>query len=464
MEDAARINQTFPRKWVTIASVALLGIGGVAIYLPLRSPSTPTTPAVTTITPKIQTVTALGRLEPDGEVIQLKASTSTQESRIAELRVQEGDEVKAGDIIAILDSRDRLQAQLEQAQKDVEVAKARLEQVKAGAKSGDLAAQKAQISRLQAQLQGDEAAQKATLQRIQAEWEGERSAQEATVSRIQAQWEGESTAQAATISRLRAELNNAEAEYQRYQQLYAEGAISQSSFDSKQLNVETSRQKIAEAVANLDRINRTAKEQIIEAVANLDRINRTAKEQIIEAEVTLSRIQSTGSQQISQARSQLESLAEVRPVDVQVAQTEVNQAIANVKQANANLAQVYVRSPQDGVVMDIHTRAGEVVSNQGIIELGRTQQMYAIAEVYQSDIQKIKLGQTAKITSEALPEILTGTVERIDHKVQQQSVINTDPSENIDARVVEVHVRLDDNSSQTAAKFTNLQVQVEVEL
>ncbi|MGB3191831.1 MAG: efflux RND transporter periplasmic adaptor subunit [Limnoraphis sp.] len=464
MQDAARITETFPRKWITLASVALLGIGGVAIYSGVRSPSTPVTPAVTTITPKIQTVTALGRLEPDGEVIQLKASTSTQESRIAELRVQEGDEVKAGDIVAILDSRDRLQAQLEQAQEDVKVAKARLEQVKAGAKSGDLAAQKAQISRLQAQLQGDEAAQKATLQRIQAEWEGERSAQEATISRIQAQWEGESTAQAATISRLRAELNNAEAEYQRYQQLYAEGAISQSSFDSKQLNVETSRQKIAEAEANLERINRTAKEQIIEAVANLQRINLTAKEQIIEAEVTLSRIQNTGSQQINQARSQLESLAEVRPVDVQVAQAEVNQAIANVKQANANLAQVYVRSPQDGVVMDIHTRAGEVVSNQGIIELGRTQQMYAIAEVYQSDIQKIKLGQTAKITSEALPEILTGTVERIDHKVQQQSVINTDPSENIDARVVEVHVRLDDNSSQTAAKFTNLQVQVEVEL
>ncbi|MEA5522687.1 efflux RND transporter periplasmic adaptor subunit [Limnoraphis robusta] len=463
MQDAARIPEAFPRKWLTLASIALIGIGGVAIYLPLRSPSSEVIPAVT-VAPKIQTVTALGRLEPDGEVIKLKASTSTQENRIAELLVKEGDTVEVGEIIAILDSRDRLQAELEGAKEDVEVAKARLEQVKAGAKSGDLAAQEAQISRLQAQLLGDEAAQKATLQRIQAEWEGERNAQEATISRIQAQWEGERNAQEATIGRLRAELNNAEAEYQRYQQLYTEGAISQSSFDSKGLSVETSRQQIAEAEANLERINRTAKEQIIEAEANLERINRTAKEQIIEAEVTLSRIQSTGDQQISQARSQLESLAEVRPVDVQLAQTEVNRAIATVKQAEANLAQVYVRSPQDGVVMDIHTRAGEVVSNEGIVEIGRTQQMYAIAEVYQSDIQKIQLGKTAKITSEALPEILTGTVERIDRKVQQQSVINADPSENIDARVVEVHVRLDESSSQTAAKFTNLQVQVEVQL
>ncbi|WP_413161613.1 efflux RND transporter periplasmic adaptor subunit [Capilliphycus salinus ALCB114379] len=465
MQDAARLNETFPRKWLTIASIALLSVGGVAVYLPLRAPSeTTAVSSPTTVAPKIQTVTALGRLEPDGEVIQLKAPTSTQESRIAELLVTEGDSVEAGQIIAVLDSRDRLQAELDRAKEDVEVAKAGLEQVRAGAKSGDLAAQKAQISRLEAQLQGDEAAQQATIQRIRAEWEGERIAQQATISRLQAQKEGESAATEATIARLRAELNNAEAEYQRHLQLYQEGAISQSSFDTKRLSVETTRQQIAEAEANLDRIKRTANEQIAEAEANLDRINRTFGQQVAEAEVTLSRIQNTGNQQISQARSQLESLAEVRPVDVQVAQAEVNRAIASVKQAEVSLAQATVRSPQNGVVMDVHTRAGEVVSNQGIVEIGRTQQMYAIAEVYQSDIQKIKPGQTAKITSEALPDILIGTVERIDRKVQQQTVINTDPSENIDARVVEVHVRLDEASSQTAAKFTNLQVEVEVQL
>ncbi len=463
MQDAARITETFPRKWFLLATIALLVTGGVGIYRQVTSPSSETLP-VETFTLDITTVTALGRLEPDGEVIQLKASTSTQESRIAELWVKVGDTVEVGQIIAILDSRDRLQAELDKAKEEVKVAQARLNQVQAGAKSGDLAAQKAQISRLQAQLLGDEAAQKATISRIQAQWEGERSAQTATISRIQAQWEGERSAQTATINRLKAELNNAEAEFQRYQQLYSEGAISQSLFDSKRLSVETSRQKIIEAEANLERINRTAKEQTIEAEVNLERINRTAKEQVIEAEVILSKIQDTGNQQISQARSQLESLAEVRSVDVELAQMEVNRAIATVKQAEANLAQIYVRSPQEGVVIDIHTRAGEVVSNHGIVEIGRTQQMYAIAEVYQSDIQKILPGQTAKISSEALPEILTGKVERIDPKVQRQTVINTDPSENIDARVVNVYIRLDETASQTAAKFTNLQVRVEVEL
>jgi HlyD family secretion protein len=55
-------------------------------------------------------------------------------------------------------------------------------------------------------------------------------------------------------------------------------------------------------------------------------------------------------------------------------------------------------------------------------------------------------------------------VDWIDSKVRRQTVINTDPSTSIDSRVVEVHVKLDPASSQKAAKFTNLQVQVEVML
>ncbi len=462
MQNAARVDQNFRSNWLMIAIVVLLGAGGIAVYLPTRTPTE--VAEITTVTRQIRTVTALGRLEPDGEVIRLNASTATQESRIAELLVKQGDTVTAGQIIAILDSRDRLQAELDKAKEDVRVNQARLAQVKAGAKSGDIAAQSAQISRLQAQLQGDEAAQIANIQRLQAQWEGERAAQQATISRLNAQWEGERSAQTATISKIKAELNNAEAEYQRYQQLYNTGAISQSLFDSKRLDAETTRQRLAEAEANLDRINRTATEQIAEAEVNLDRINRTYTQQIAEAEVILDRIKNTGNQQIYQARSQLESLAEVRPVDVQLAQTEVDRAQAAVKQAEVNLDGAYVKSPQNGIIMDIHTRPGEVIASEGIVEIGQTQQMYAIAEVYQSDIQNIKIGQTANITSEALPQTLTGTVEQIDRKVQRQSVINTDPSENIDARVIEVRVRLDQNSNQIAAQFTNLQVEVEVEL
>lgn len=63
------------------------------------------------------------------------------------LLVKEGDMVKTPQAIAILDSRDRQQAALDQAQEQVRVAEANLAKVKAGAKNGEIQAQKATIAR-----------------------------------------------------------------------------------------------------------------------------------------------------------------------------------------------------------------------------------------------------------------------------------------------------------------------------
>jgi HlyD family secretion protein len=126
----------------------------------------------------------------------------------------------------------------------------------------------------------------------------------------------------------------------------------------------------------------------------------------------------------------------VRPVDIHAAQVEVDRAIAARNQAQASFDQSQVRAPAAGEVLDIHTRSGEVVSSDGIIELGQTGQMQAVAEVYQSDIRNIRVGQRAQITSDTIPGELTGTVERIDSQVRRQTIVNTDPSANIDARVI----------------------------
>lgn len=55
---------------------------------------------------------------------------------------QRGDRIQANQVIAILDSRNRLQSTLLEAQKQVKVAPAELTKVKAGAKSGEIAASK----------------------------------------------------------------------------------------------------------------------------------------------------------------------------------------------------------------------------------------------------------------------------------------------------------------------------------
>ena len=98
---------------------------------------------------------------------------------------------------------------------------------------------------------------------------------------------------------------------------------------------------------------------------------------------------------------------------------------------------------------------------EGLLALGRTDEMFAIAEVYETDVARVAVGQRATITSPALREPMTGVVEWINLQIGKQDALGTDPAARKDARVVEVEIRLDD--SRRAAALTNLQVEVEVE-
>ncbi|MEH2092141.1 ABC exporter membrane fusion protein [Nostoc sp.] len=390
--------RTFPkyilRPSVAIGIIASLFVGGISFYIVKRWQNyvNSETQAPATQLPQLKTVTALGRIEPQGKVIKLSAAVSAEGSRVEELLVKEGDRVKAGQVIAILNSRDRLQAELKEAQEQVKVAQANLNRTQAGAKRGEIAAQKAAIARTEAERQGN------------------------------------INAQAATIERFQAQLRNAQAEDERYQQLYQQGAISASQRDSKRLNLETAQKSLQEAQAQL---------------------NRT---------------QSTSQQQVKEATATLEEIAEVRGVDVEAAQAEINRAVAAMNLAKVNLKQAQVRSPQNGQVFEIHTHPGELVSNDGIADIGQTNQMYVIAEVYESDIGKVQSGQQVRILGDYLPIELQGIVDRKGLQVRRQNVINTDPVSNIDNRVVEVHIRLDETSSRKAATLTNMQVKAVIEL
>jgi HlyD family secretion protein len=151
---------------------------------------------------------------------------------------------------------------------------------------------------------------------------------------------------------------------------------------------------------------------------------------------------------------------------VNVVQSQVAQAQASIARVQAELNLATVRSPQAGKVLKIHTRPGELVGNKGIISLGQTRRMVAVAEVYESDLSRIRAGQTATVTSKnnAFPEVLRGRVVEVGLEINKQDVLNTDPAAKFDARVVEVKVLLDESSSRQVADLTNLTVQVAIDV
>ena len=371
------------KQLLIAGTVMLVGGGGYSVWRSKTVPQPPQPPSA----PKTQTVTALGFLEPQGKVIKLSApSSSGGASRVEKLLVKQGDRVRAGQVIAVLDNYDRLQVALQQAEQQVKVSQSNLAVVKAGAKQGEVNAQQSEIARLEAQRQGDLEAQLATIDRVQAE------------------------------------VQNAEVEAKRYETLYQQGATSASLRDSKVLVVNTTKRSLQEAQA------------------------------------VLNRTQTTRSPELNSAKATLDRIAEVRPVDIDAAQAQVDRDLAAVQQARAQFDMAEVRAPQSGVVLDIHTRPGELISTDGIVELGRTSQMTALLEVYETDISKVKIGQLVKLFADSRRDALMGKVVEIGSKVKRQNVVNSDTSGNIDARVVEVRVQLDGDSAQKVVGLTNLQV------
>ena len=94
------------------------------------------------------------------------------------------------------------------------------------------------------------------------------------------------------------------------------------------------------------------------------------------------------------------------------------------------------------------------------MEVGASQSMEALIEVYESDINRISIGQSVTLTSEngGFKGTLEGRVERITPQVRQRKVLSTDPTGDADARVIEVDVALTPESAKRVTQLSGLKV------
>ena len=276
---------------------------------------------------------------------------------------------------------------------------------------------------------------RAKLAQTQAETakEAEISAQQANIARLEAQLRHESIEREAAIASATAEFRRAEQTYQRNVSLADAGAISRAELGQVQEDLETAEALVAQRQAQLDNTIQTLR------------------------------------QQIAQEQENLAQLQEVRPVDIRVAQTELDRALIVVEQRKAALEDTQVKAPLAGQILRINTRVGEQVNTQqGIVELGQTNEMYAIAKVYETEIAKIQPGQSAAIISEygGFEGEVHGLVDHIGLQIGKRTLSgdSANPKTDKNTRVVEVKIRIDPEDSDQVSSLTNMQVRVEIDI
>ena len=255
------------------------------------------------------------------------------------------------------------------------------------------------------------------------------AAQQAVIDGLKAQLRYETQAKEAALNSVKAELEQTKLSFGRKDSLQRQGAISQEEADQAREEFQ-----VATAVLN-------------QRQAELNNTIGTLEKQII------------------QEKKNLAKLKEVRPVDIEIAEAELEMAQIAVKQHQADVEDTQVRVPVAGRILRINTRVGERVdTEEGIIELGQTSQMYAIAEVYETEITKIELGQKAVIESEygGFEGKIAGEVTHIGLQVGKKTLTanSADPNTDENARVVEIKIRINDKDSKKVANLTNMQVQV----
>ena len=233
-------------------------------------------------------------------------------------------------------------------------------------------------------------------------------------------------AQAAKIQSLAARLALAETDLARFEDLFSQGAITRQDLDRQQTQVDELTNDMANAIATKTQLELTRDTALENAAAQVD---------MAEADLQLASVE-----------------------------TGVEAAQQNLALAEARLERTVVKAPTTGQVLDIYVQPGEAVSSNRLLSMGNTDEMYVVAEVYETDVGLVKPGQPATITSRngAFTGELTGIVETIGLQIFKNDVLDDDPAANADARIVEVRIAVDQD--EAVAMLTNLQVDVLIDI
>ena len=120
---------------------------------------------------------------------------------------------------------------------------------------------------------------------------------------------------------------------------------------------------------------------------------------------------------------------------------------ARIDSARRTREEALVRSPLDGVVVQIFSRQGERVSGSGIAKIVDMAQLRVLADVDELHVGRVVPGGKVDVTFRGSTTIYKGTIARVAPTVKRMQRVEPDGASSTDARVVQVEIEFDDPSS-----------------
>ncbi len=344
-----------------------------------------------------RTVTATGSIAARDLIPVLPQTNGLQ---IKQILVNEGDLVKAGQVMAVLDDS-LLQEQIRQAKADVESKEA-----DAGSRFADIQSKQAAIASSENAVISSQAAF-ASSQAAVASSKASVEASKATVAQ-----------RIADLKQQKAKLIEAEKNLDRYERLFKSGAISEQEVISRRTAVVTAQETVQVALANV----RSAESNVAIALANV----KSAEAKL---RIDLQSI-NTAQAGVSTAKSNLD----MSRANADGAKAVIRSTSAKESQLKTQLAQTLVRAPVSGIVGKKLARVGDMTGvapqTQVGTVVGGSQQLFSIiregslelqAQVPETLLPQIKVGARVQINSDSNNRnSLRGTIREIEPVVNQQ--------------------------------------------
>ena len=156
---------------------------------------------------------------------------------------------------------------------------------------------------------------------------------------------------------------------------------------------------------------------------------------------------SIAQQNLEREQAKLRVQKETLETDLAQIETEIGIITAKLDNARTTREQALVRSPLDGVVVQIYSRQGERVSPSGIAKIVDLSQLRILADVDELHVGRVIVGGKVEVTFRGSPTVYKGKISRVAPTVKRMQRVEPDGGSSTDGRVVQVEIELDDPSS-----------------